>query len=114
MKKRSIMRERSVMNSGIIKVFFVSALLGVFSGAVFSGEQANPAGLSLKELLVTKDISPSSIRKVTRFRTVGPVKVTYFNVDEPDLPFRKAMRVRTVAPTDPMERPDPVGCPAAG
>lgn len=95
------MKKRSIMKRNIMRVFFVAALLGVISGTVFSGEQ-KPAALSLKELLVAKNINPSSIRNVTaRFRTVGPVKVTYFNVDEPDLPFRKAMRVRTLAPTDP-------------
>jgi GH35 family endo-1,4-beta-xylanase len=88
MKKRSIMR-----------IFFFVVLLGVTSGAVFSGEQGNPA--DLKELLVARNFNPRDIRRVrANFRTVGPVEVTYFNVDEPGLPFRKAMRVRTLAATE--------------
>jgi len=80
--------------SGIVNILLFVALVGVFSGAVFSGEKEDAA--DLKEVLVARGFNPRDIRRVTAdFRTVGPVEVTYFSVDEPDLPFRKAMRVRT-------------------
>ncbi|NLY89682.1 MAG: hypothetical protein GX085_08725 [Firmicutes bacterium] len=83
----------------IARFFLFAALFGVFSGVVFSGEQASPAGL--KELLMARGFNPRDIRRVrANFRTVGPVEVTYFTVDEPDLPFRKAMRVKTLAATE--------------